>query len=29
VVAARLAGTEPVDGIIPSDHYGVVADIRY
>ncbi len=29
VVAARLAGTEPVGGILPSDHYGVVAELRY
>lgn len=26
--AARLAGTEPVDGVVPSDHYAVVADLR-
>jgi len=29
VVAARLAGTEAVDGVVPSDHYAVVADLRY
>lgn len=28
VVSCRLAGTEPVDGIQPSDHYAVVADLR-
>ena len=29
VVAVSLAGTEPVDGVVPSDHYAVVADLRY
>ena len=29
VVASRLAGTEPYEGLLPSDHYAVVADIRY
>ncbi len=29
VVAARLAGVEPVDGVVASDHYAVVADVRY
>jgi len=28
VVHAELVGTEPVDGVWPSDHFGVVADIR-
>ena len=28
VVACRLAGTEPVEGVQPSDHYAVVADLR-
>jgi endonuclease/exonuclease/phosphatase family metal-dependent hydrolase len=28
-VAARLAGLEPVDGVVPSDHLAVVADLRY
>ena len=28
VVACRLAGTDPVAGIQPSDHYAVVADLR-
>jgi len=27
-VSARLAGTVPVDGVQPSDHYAVVADFR-
>lgn len=29
VVAARLAGLEPVDGVVASDHLAVVADLRY
>jgi endonuclease/exonuclease/phosphatase family metal-dependent hydrolase len=29
VVSAELVGTEPVDGTVPSDHYGVLATIRY
>lgn len=28
VVRADLVGTEPVDGVWPSDHFGVVADLR-
>ena len=24
-----IAGAEPVDGVVPSDHYAVVADLRY
>ncbi|HEY7050315.1 MAG TPA: endonuclease/exonuclease/phosphatase family protein [Jatrophihabitantaceae bacterium] len=28
-VSAALLGTRPVDGVYPSDHYGVQADIRY
>ena len=28
-VDARLVGTEPVDGVWPSDHFGVAADLRY
>jgi hypothetical protein len=24
-----LVETDPVDGILPSDHYGVLADLRY
>ena len=29
VVGCAIAGTEPVAGIVPSDHYAVVADLRY
>lgn len=29
VVSAAVAGVEPVDGVQPSDHYGVVAELRY
>lgn len=29
VKAVRLAGVDPVDGVLGSDHYAVVADIRY
>lgn len=29
VLSARLEGVEPIDGVQPSDHYGVSADIRY
>jgi endonuclease/exonuclease/phosphatase family metal-dependent hydrolase len=28
-VAARTAGLEPVEGVVPSDHLAVVADLRY
>jgi endonuclease/exonuclease/phosphatase family metal-dependent hydrolase len=28
-VAARTAGLDPIDGLIPSDHLAVVADLRY
>lgn len=28
-VAAELFGATPIDGMYPSDHYGVVADLRY
>jgi len=28
VTSVHLAGTEPVDGVMPSDHYAVVADLR-
>ena len=28
VVRAELVGTAPVDGVWPSDHFGVVADLR-
>ena len=27
-LSARLLGTEPIDGIVASDHYGVVVDLR-
>jgi hypothetical protein len=27
--ACRVIGTEPVEGVVPSDHYGLVADFRY
>jgi endonuclease/exonuclease/phosphatase family metal-dependent hydrolase len=29
VVAARVEGTEPLDGIHPSDHYAILAELRY
>jgi len=29
VVSAELIGTEPVNGVVPSDHYGVLATVRY
>jgi endonuclease/exonuclease/phosphatase family metal-dependent hydrolase len=29
VVTCSLAGTEPVAGVVPSDHYAVLADLRY
>ncbi len=29
VTRCELFGVEPVDGVQPSDHYGVVADLRY
>ena len=29
VVSCRLAGNEPVDGVWPSDHFAVVAELRY
>jgi endonuclease/exonuclease/phosphatase family metal-dependent hydrolase len=28
-VRCELIGTEPLDGVLPSDHYGLVADLRY
>jgi endonuclease/exonuclease/phosphatase family metal-dependent hydrolase len=28
-IECRLIGTEPVDGIFASDHFGLVADLRY
>lgn len=29
VVSCRLIGQDPVDGVVPSDHYGVLAELRY
>jgi len=29
VVSASVVGTEAVDGVVPSDHYGVLAELRY
>jgi endonuclease/exonuclease/phosphatase family metal-dependent hydrolase len=29
VSSCRLIGTEPIDGVVPSDHYGLVAELRY
>ena len=29
VVSARVEGTEPVDGVQPSDHYALYAELRY
>jgi endonuclease/exonuclease/phosphatase family metal-dependent hydrolase len=29
VVAARVEGIEPVDGIHPSDHYAILTEVRY
>ncbi|GAA1563097.1 hypothetical protein GCM10009678_52730 [Actinomadura kijaniata] len=28
-VRCELLGVEPADGVVPSDHYGVLADVRY
>jgi hypothetical protein len=28
-VHCEVVGTETVDGVLPSDHYGVLADLRY
>lgn len=28
-VGARLVGVDAVDGVVPSDHYGIAADLRY
>lgn len=27
--SVRVVGQEPVDGVVPSDHYGVLAELRY
>lgn len=29
VVGCEVVGTEPVDGVVPSDHHGVLATLRY
>jgi endonuclease/exonuclease/phosphatase family metal-dependent hydrolase len=29
VTSCRVVGTDPVDGVVPSDHYGVLAELRY
>jgi endonuclease/exonuclease/phosphatase family metal-dependent hydrolase len=29
VVSCHVAGTDPVDGVVPSDHYAIVAELRY
>ena len=29
ILKCEIAGNEPVDGIWPSDHFGVAADLRY
>jgi endonuclease/exonuclease/phosphatase family metal-dependent hydrolase len=29
VTSCTVVGTEPVDGVVPSDHYGVLAELRY
>ncbi len=29
VTSCRVVGTEPVAGVVPSDHYGVLAELRY
>ena len=29
VTRAELIGTESIDGVVPSDHYGVIAELRY
>jgi endonuclease/exonuclease/phosphatase family metal-dependent hydrolase len=29
VVSARVIGNDAVDGVVPSDHYGVLAELRY
>ena len=28
-VSCRVVGIEPIDGVVPSDHYGVLAELRY
>ena len=29
VTSCEVVGTEPVDGVVPSDHYAVLAELRY
>jgi len=29
VTSCEVVGTQPVDGVVPSDHYGVLAELRY
>jgi endonuclease/exonuclease/phosphatase family metal-dependent hydrolase len=29
VTSCRVVGIDPVDGVVPSDHYGVLAELRY
>jgi endonuclease/exonuclease/phosphatase family metal-dependent hydrolase len=29
VISCEVVGTQPVDGVVPSDHYGVLAELRY
>ncbi|CAN5577849.1 hypothetical protein BH20ACT2_BH20ACT2_19080 [soil metagenome] len=29
VTSCRVVGTDPVDGVVASDHYGVLAELRY
>jgi hypothetical protein len=29
IVDCNLAGNKPIDGVWPSDHYAVVAELRY
>jgi endonuclease/exonuclease/phosphatase family metal-dependent hydrolase len=29
VTSCEVVGTSPVDGVVPSDHYGVLAELRY
>ena len=29
VTSCTVVGTSPVDGVVPSDHYGVLAELRY
>ena len=29
VASCRVIGDEPVDGVWPSDHFGLLAEVRY